>query len=279
MSPRDGAADGSKELTIHILSDSLGETADTVARAAAVQFPKQVFKMERLPRVSSPVQLRELVEAHCGPDCIFFYTLAQEPMQAEMAVVCGELEVNAVDVLGPGVDALAAASGSPPSGEMGVMRRTDRSYFDRIEAMEFAVKHDDGRNPSGLKDAEIVLVGVSRTSKTPLSMYLAFKGYRTANVPLAPGSDPPRELYDIDPRRIFGVTSDADLLAQIRAARAVDLGGYARRYADPIAVDEELREARALMRRLGAHVIKTDNRAVEESSREILSRLEESELA
>src|SRR5574340_1844221 len=99
--------------------------------------------------------------------------------------------VIVVDLLGPAVARLAEVTGIQPTGEAGRIRRTDEGYFDRIEAMEFAVKHDDGRNPEGLMDADIVLLGVSRTSKTPISMYLAVKGGRVANVPLAPGSAPP----------------------------------------------------------------------------------------
>ncbi len=112
------------------------------------------------------------------------------------------------------------------------MRRTDRGYFERVEALEFAVKHDDGRNPEGLDDAEIILIGVSRTSKTPLSMYLAFKGYQVANVPLAPEVAPPKQLFDIDVRKVFGLVSDPELLVSIRRQRIVELGPYARRYAD-----------------------------------------------
>jgi regulator of PEP synthase PpsR (kinase-PPPase family) len=139
--------------------------------------------------------------------------------------------------------------------------------------MEFAVKHDDGRNPEGLIDADIVLLGVSRTSKTPIAMYLAFKGWRVANVPLAPGSPPPPEIYTLDPRRVFGLVTSVEVLRTIRTERMKELGGYVPGYAERDAIEAELAEARAIMRKIGCLVVHTDNRAVEESAQEILRHI------
>ncbi len=265
---------GFEPLTIHILSDSLGETADMVARAAAAQFPTGSFRVERLPKVSSPTQLRELVHAHCGTDCLFFFTFVEEELRAEMYQVMSEMEVHGVDIIGPPMALLAEVSGEEPKGEAGLVRLTDRGYFQKIEALEFAVKHDDGRNPQGLIEAEVVLIGVSRTSKTPLSMYLAFKGYRTANVPLTLGTEPPRELFEVDPRKVFGLTSDAQLLSKIRTQRMQELGSYVAHYAEEESVVRELEEARAVMRKIGCIVLRTDNRAIEETAQEILRYIE-----
>jgi regulator of PEP synthase PpsR (kinase-PPPase family) len=261
-------------LTIHIVSDSLGETADTVARAAAAQFEHGTFVFERLPRICSAKQLEDLVRAHCGPNCIFFHTFANEALRQRMREVCAELDAHEIDILGPAIGALTRASGVAPSEEVGAHRRTDRGYFERVEALEFAVKHDDGRNPEGLGEAEIVLIGVSRTSKTPLAMYLGFKGYKVANIPLAPGVEAPRELYDVDVRRVFGLVSDPELLVSIRRQRVAELGPYAKRYADDAAVREEVAESRDFMRRLGCIVIHTGDRAVEEAAQEIIRYLE-----
>lgn len=260
-------------LTIHVLSDSLGETGETVARAASAQFDSEAFRIERLPKVSTAEELRAEVAAHCGSHCIFFYTFVNEELRSEM----GKLAmggVNAVDLLGPAVDVLVRASGYAPTGEAGAIRRTDQDYFDRIEAMEFAVRHDDGRNTEGLQEADIVLVGVSRTSKTPLSMYLAFKGFRVANVPLAPGVSAPHELFELDPRRVFGLITSVDILMEIRTARMSELGGWVPGYAEREAIERELEEARAVMRRIGCIVVHTDDRAIEETAREITAHLE-----
>ncbi len=260
-------------LTIHVLSDSLGETGESVARAASAQFDTEAFRIERLPKVSSPEELRELVAAHCGQHCIFFYTFVNDALREEMCALA-KGGVNAVDLLGPAVDMLRRASGFEPTGEAGAIRRTDQDYFDRIDAMEFAVRHDDGRNTEGLQEADIVLIGVSRTSKTPLSMYLAFKGYKVANVPLAPGVTPPHELFELDPRRVFGLITSVEILMEIRTARMAELGGWIPGYAEREAIEREIEEARAVMRRIGCLVVRTDDRAIEETAREIGAHLQ-----
>ncbi|MCG2807444.1 MAG: pyruvate, water dikinase regulatory protein [Actinomycetota bacterium] len=256
-------------ISIHVISDSLGETADLVARAAEAQFEPDKFRIERLPKVTSPEQLHELVSSHCGRYCLFFYTLVNRELCAEMERLC-EGGINGVDLLTPAVEMLSTATGYLPAGEAGAMRRTDQEYFDRIEAMEFAVKHDDGRNIEGFKDADIVLIGVSRSSKTPLAMYLAFKGWRVANLPLAPEMIPPPELFELDPRKVFGLVTNAEILHEIRTERMKELGGYVHGYAEREAIETDLEEARALMRRIGCLVVNTGGRAVEEAAQEII---------
>lgn len=259
-----------RPITIHLLSDSLGETADAVARAVAAQFPPGAFRVERLPKVANVEQLRTLIDAHCHKHCIFFYTIIEEDLLAQMQALVEERGIRAVDILGPGVSLLAEVAGMEPRGIAGAIRQPDEAYFDRIEAMEFAIRHDDGRNPEGLKDADIVLIGVSRTSKTPLSIYLASKGYYAANVPLVQGSAPPQELFEADPRRVFGLVSSAPVLADIRTKRMAELGTYVAHYADRDEIEKDLEEARAIMRRIGCIVVRTDNRAVEETAQEII---------
>ena len=266
------------EITVYILSDSLGETADQVAKAALTQFDGDVFHVVRLPKVSTRGQLQGLVAGACHDGGVFLYTLAAPKLRDEMQRIATQLGVVAVDILGPAVTALETVSQVSPAWEAGLTRLTDRGYFERIEALEFAVKHDDWRNTELLHEAEIVLVGVSRTSKTPLSMYLAFKGYRVANIPLSIEMEPPPQLFEVDNRRIFGLVTDPELLVEIRKQRLVELCGYARRYADIDAVQRELYEARALMRRLGCIVIKTGGRAIEETAQEILRYMEQAGL-
>jgi hypothetical protein len=258
-------------ISIHVISDSLGETGEMVARAVASQFDDEAFRIERLPKISTPEQLAEEVRTHCGRHCL--YTLVDSGLRAEMERLCTK-GVNGVDLLGPAVSLVERVTGLEPTGVAGVIRRTDAGYFDRIEAMEFAVKHDDGRNEAGLAEADIVLVGVSRTSKTPLSMYLAFKGWRVANVPLAPGVEPPSALLRIDPRKMFGLVTSVDVLLDVRRERMREMGVTVPGYTEREAVERELEEARAFMRRLGCLVVRTDNRAVEEAAQEIVRHLE-----
>ncbi len=256
-------------ISVHVLSDSLGETGEMVARAAMAQFESGRFRIERLPKVETPEELTALVRTHCGRHCIFLYTLVEASLRTQMELLCAQ-GVNGVDLLGPSMELLANVTGISATGEAGAVHRTDAQYFARIEAMEFAVRHDDGRNPEGLPDADIVLLGVSRTSKTPLAMYLAFKGWRVANVPLAPGIDPPPQVFKLDPRRVFGLVTDPDILVDIRTERMSDLGTWVPRYTDREEIIQELEAGRALMRQLGCIVIRTDNRAIEEAAQEIV---------
>jgi regulator of PEP synthase PpsR (kinase-PPPase family) len=259
----------------YILSDSLGETADQVAKASLSQFDPGTFHVVRLPKVTSPSQLESIIEAIPGRPVVF-YTFADPALRAEMSRLVDLFDLSVVDIMGPGVEQLAEVAGREPAWKSGMIRRTDRGYFRKIEALEFAVKHDDGRHPDDLHEAEIVLLGVSRTSKTPLSMYLAFQGYKVANVPLTLETEAPEELLTIDPRKIFGLVSDPDLLSEIRTARAIELGGYARRYAQTEYIEAEMETARQLMKKLGVITIRTAGRAIEESAQEIIRYIEAS---
>lgn len=258
------------ERTILIVSDGIGETANQVAKAALGQFEQGAFRVVRLPKMTTMQQLADAVEDGCAEGCIFLYTLANPDMRAEMERLVAACDAPAIDILGPVIDALATAAGATPLGVAGTMRKIDRSYFERIGAMEFAVNHDDGRGAETLDEADIVLIGVSRTSKTPLSMYLASRGYKVANIPLVPGVEPPEELFSVEPRRVFGLVVESDTLTEIRAKRMSELGGYTRRYAEPEVVERELEWARGVMRRIGCVVIKTTGRAIEEAAQEIL---------
>jgi regulator of PEP synthase PpsR (kinase-PPPase family) len=260
---------------VYIVSDSLGETADQVAKAALSQFDPGLFRVVRMPKISSASQIEGIVHAAASDLCIvFFYTFADPKLRAEMARIAQMTGVNAIDILGPGIKALSDSSGVQPAWKVGMTRKTDRDYFDRVEALEFAVKHDDGRGAEELDQAEIVLIGVSRTGKTPLSMYLAYKGYKTANIPLMLDVDPPEELFRIDPRTVFGLVTEPQTLVEMRGQRLRDLGGYTRQYSDLDAVERDLEEARSVMKRVGCYVVKTENRAIEETAQEIIRHLE-----
>lgn len=255
---------------VYVLSDSLGETADAVAKAALSQFDEDAFHVVRLPRITSRGQLQGVVHGAAKERCVFLYTLGARRLRDEMIAISRDLGMVAIDILGPCVSALEALSGFEPEWEPGLVRRIDRGYFDRVEALEFSVKHDDGRAVEELDQAEIVLIGVSRSSKTPIAMYLAFKGYKAANVPLVPDVKPPKELFELDRRRVFGLTTSADLLVDIRGKRFADIGTYAQDYFDRERIEQELDESRQLMRRLGCIVVSTEGRAVEETAQEIL---------
>jgi regulator of PEP synthase PpsR (kinase-PPPase family) len=258
---------------IHVISDSVGDSAATIALAAASQFVRNCV-IERLPRAKDIIQIEAFIDAHLernnGEEIVVFYTIADPHLRSDMTRLAGRKNIAAVDLIGPAIDAIAEATGMKPQGKPGLIRRTDREYFNRVSAMEFAVDHDDGRNTEELAKSDIVIIGSSRTSKTPLSIYLAMQGYRVANVPLAPGVEPPAELFEVEQGRIFGLMSKPEILADIRHRRLGNAIEVAGEYADPSFVQEDLDESRALMRRLGCIVVRTDNRAIEETAQEIL---------
>lgn len=268
---------------IHVISDSLGETATSVVTAAAAQFPLGDVRIKRLAKLTS---IRQVTEYFDGLDpeltdhpSAVFHTIVDPELRKAVRRELDEREIPSVDLLGPGIAILSSLTGEPPAGVAGINHEADDRYFKRIEAMEFFVEHDDGRNPQELDRADIVLVGVSRTSKTPLSMYLAFMGYKVANVPLALGVEPPIELERVDPARIFGLMSTTETLVSIRTRRLSKDGAsaYAASYADPAEVVAEQAEARKLMRHLGCMIINTSGKAVEETANEIIAQIEELE--
>lgn len=266
-----------KLATVLVISDALGETAASVALAAAGQFDEGAVAIERLSRVQDARQVRRYLESLAGAakKIAAFHTIVQDELRSGVAGLLVEQGIAAVDLLGPAIDTIAALTGLAPKGIPGIIHQTDERYFQRIACMEYTVEHDDGRGADDLSEADIVLIGVSRTSKTPLSMYLALQGYRVANIPLAPQMKPPQALFEVDPARIFGLVTTVETIAPIRAQRlgTAQAQSAAGSYADPDAIELEFAYARSLMKRLGCFVVHTDGKAIEESATEIIERL------
>jgi regulator of PEP synthase PpsR (kinase-PPPase family) len=259
---------------IHVISDSLGESAATIAHAAASQFSATDCIISRLPKATKLEQIQEYIDqqlATAAGEIVVFHTITDPELRQQLQEYVADKPVAAVDIIGPAIDAIAEATGTRPRGEAGLIRRTGDEYFGRIEAMEFAVDHDDGRNIEQLDQAEIVLIGASRTSKTPLTIYLATHGFKAANVPLAAGTKPPDILFELDRRRVFGLTTSPEVLAEFRHNRLNHAEEkVAGAYASAAYVQDDLDDARAIMRRIGCIVVRTDNRAIEETAQEIL---------
>ena len=261
--------------TIHVISDSLGDTAAEVALAATSQFGVGAVRIQRLPKVTTLAQVKAYLDEHCGDAqgrVLVFHTIVDSGLRTQVVEEFERRGIDSLDLIGPALGAVQRLTGLEPHIQAGAIRKVDDRYFNRINAMEFFVAHDDGRNPQDLTKADIVLVGVSRTSKTPLSMYMSFQGYKVANIPLAKGSEPPHELFDVEPHRLFGLISTPEVLSSIRNERlgSLEARQIAGSYADPACIQEELDEARALMRKLGCIVVHTNGRAVEETAQIIL---------
>jgi regulator of PEP synthase PpsR (kinase-PPPase family) len=259
---------------LHVVSDSTGETATRLVHALEAQFPDQEFEEIRHPRVETVDHLRLAVERAKRRPAVVIYTLVEPELREQMRVLCRRARVHYCDLLGHPIDAVARVSGMSAQMTPGARPPLDSTYFKRMAAIEFAVKYDDGMG-SGLREADIVLVGVSRTSKTPLSMYLGYLGYKTANVPVVKGIEPPPALFEIDPLKVIGLTIEAERLAEIREQRVRRLGGNNRNYAKLVEVYEELEEAEALHRRLGCPVIEISELSIEETAARVIRMIEQ----
>jgi len=257
--------------TLHVLSDSLGQTAVTFARVLASRFPSLDFTVVRTSMIDDPIELEAIVRLHCNePNYLFVYTFAERDLLDTMDALSGE-GCQAVDLLGRAVRYIHKLSGERPTGKVGAIHSTDEAYFQRIDAMEYTINHDDGRHPEGLLDADIVLIGVSRSGKTPLSTFMAYRGWKVANLPLASGSRPPRQIFEVEPRRIYGLMTTPEVLMSVREARSAEFGVHLENYTSRESIEYELANARDLMRRLSCLVINTAHRAIEEIAQEILS--------
>lgn len=259
------------EPTVFVVSDALGETAERVTRAAASQFDGGRVIIRRFPYTGDEVSVAQVVAeaSRCGAAIV--YTLIQPELRGLMRRETAQRLVPSVDVMGPVLEVLTAVAQRQPRLQPGLIHRLDEDYFHRIEAVEFTVKCDDGRDPRSLARADIVLLGVSRASKTPVSMYLAHRTYKVANVPLVPELAPPPELAAVDAARIVGLTIQPEKLRDIRRERLRTIGlAPDSSYGELSRIEQELSFAQDVFSRLGCAVVDVSNRAIEETANRVL---------
>lgn len=260
---------------VFVVSDSAGETGESVVRAAATQFhPKQV-ELLRVPFVQDHRAVDKVVQAAEQSGGTIAFTLVVPDLRDYLVWQAQEHNVPYVDLLGPILNALERATGQEARHQPGMIHSLDENYFKKVEAVEFAVKYDDGRDFSGVPKADIVLIGVSRTSKTPLSMYLAHKKYKVANVPLVPELQPPDTLFHVSQNKVVGLVIDPEKLNRIREQRLKTLGLAANaNYANVVRIKQELEYAEKIMKRIGCVVIDVTDRAVEETASIVLDHIQ-----
>ncbi|WP_027719090.1 pyruvate, water dikinase regulatory protein [Desulfovirgula thermocuniculi] len=257
--------------SIYIISDSIGETAELVARAAASQFDSGAVDIHRVPFVHDVEEIIEVVREASASPSIIAYTLVVPELREALEREARRYGIPTVDILTPMLNALVQVGGRKPRLEPGLIRRTDEEYFRKMEAVDFAVKYDDGKDPRGILRADVVVIGVSRTSKTPLCMYLAYKAIKAANVPLVPEVAPPEEIYKLPPHRVIGLTIDPHKLHEIRRERLKSLGLTSdANYASMERILYELEYAEKIMRQVKCPVIDVTNKAVEETASRVL---------
>lgn len=258
---------------IFVVSDGTGETAMGMLKAALVQYEGLDIKLSRFKNVRNPSQIERILEQAKEESGFVVYTLVSKTMRKEITDKSRTLNVPTVDLLGPLLEKLDlffdTASSSDP--EAGILRTVDEKYYKRIEAIEYTVRHDDGKTTQQLDEADIVLVGISRTSKTPLSIFLSHKGWKVANIPLVLGTPLPAELFEIDQRKIVGLTIDENKLRSIRRKRlenfGQDPGGS---YANMEQIQKEIDYAGEIFKKNRRWpVVNVTDRALEETAAEV----------
>ena len=257
---------------LHLLSDATGETVNALAKAAFVLFDGVEVHQHPWTLVRNEVQLEAVIHGIAENPGLVVFTLVSRSLRDSLEAACRDLQVPCLAVLDPVVSAMASYFGAVSSDQPGRQHAMDAAYFGRIDAMDFYLAHDDGQHAADLCDADVVLVGVSRTSKTPTCLYLANRGIKAANVPVVPGIAPPAEIERLEGPLIVGLTTTADRLLQVRRAQILALRQDAEtEYVDARAVQAELAAARRLFERHRWPVIDVTRKAIKETAAAILS--------
>src|SRR5687767_5823223 len=254
-------------LHLHLLSDSTGETLEVIAKACLAQFEGVDVLRHFWPMVRSEGHLDRVLDDIERRPGLVLYTLVNSNIRRELERKTRRRGIHAVSALDPVVDALSAVLGQEAKARPGRQHALDAAYFARVDAIQFTIAHDDGIMPENWEEADIVLAGVSRTSKTPTSIYLANRGYKVANIPLVPESPPPQKLFELKHPLVVGLTTNPDRLIQIRRNRLLSLNQAPETdYVDSEAVNAELAFARRIFADNGWPVIDVTRRSIEETA-------------
>ncbi|WP_319471364.1 pyruvate, water dikinase regulatory protein [uncultured Trichococcus sp.] len=264
-----------QDLHFVIISDSVGDTARKVLQAVLAQFPSITVHMYHYPFIRKMKDLEPVLEEAKELKAFVIHTLVVENLSEFTDDFCAAENLPCYNILKDLVRDISETTGQQPLKRAGALHRLDDEYFNRISAIEFAVKYDDGKDPKGFLDADLVLLGVSRTSKTPLSMFLANKNIKVANLPIMPEASVPDEIWQVDPKKIVGLTNDAEVLNNFRKERMIAYGLSPETiYSDMERIRAELEYAYELYNKLGCIVINVSKRSIEETAAIIMTSLE-----
>ncbi len=259
---------------VFVVSDGTGTTAERVVRASLVQFDDHKVQITRCGGIRTAAQIRELVSKVDQVGGFIVHTLVYEDLRHVMLTEGRAHNIITIDLMGPLLARLTELLSSSPRSEPGLFTPFDSAYLTRIDAIDYTVRHDDGRNVHDLDQAEIVLIGVSRTSKTPLSIYLAYRGWKVANVPIALGIEPPGEIFSLPRGRVVGLMVRPERLAELRHARLQKLGTKAWGYADLDHVKQEIAYSYLIYdRRRDWPLVDVTSKPIEEAAAEVVALL------
>lgn len=257
-----------QQLTIYIVSDSIGETAQRMIHATLTQFPDLTqIEIKKFPYIKDENEFLNVLELAHEKNAIVVTTLVSESFNALGHQYAKEHQISYIDYMSELITMIEQHTQSTPLMESGALRKMNTEYFKRIEAIEYSVKYDDGKHFTDIGEADALIVGVSRTSKTPLSMYLANKGYKIANIPLVPEVTIPESVFQHKGLKVFGLTASPNYIANIRKNRAEALGiSKTSTYNSLDRIKKELSYAEEIFNKLNATVINTEYKSIEESA-------------
>lgn len=258
---------------VYILSDGTGQSAINMLRACLIQFEDADIKFSVYSKVDTREKIETILKKVSKERVFVAFTMAKKSLREAVHEVCHRDGIIHHDIMGPPVDKLKSFIGKDPKEDPNLLRRVDSRYFKRIDAIEYAINHDDGKNLSGIMDADIVLLGLSRTSKTPTSFFLAQQGYKVINIPIVPEVKIPEELSLVDQNKIVCLVMEPEILQKIRIARLKHYKTTSR-YTDLRKIFEEVEMVYSMVSRNRSwHVVDTTNKSVEETSREIIIKV------
>ncbi|MEO1772747.1 MULTISPECIES: pyruvate, water dikinase regulatory protein [Enterococcus] len=257
-----------KSVPLYMISDAVGETSLKLVNAVTAQFPDVEFDTSyRFPFMKDEEELKEILSDALKDGAIVVTTLVSSNLTKIVADFCDRTGLQYMDLMCPFMEIIHQKTGIAPLQEAGTVHKLNQEYFNRVEAIEFAVKYDDGKDPKGFMEADIVLLGISRTSKTPLSMYLANNRYKVANLPLIPEVPLPEQIKDVPKEKLVGLIIEPETQQKIRTSRLHSLGLQENsRYADIKRIKDELDYALGVFDDLGAFSLDVTNKSIEEAA-------------
>lgn len=259
--------------TMVVISDSTGETANQVLDAVKVHFDIKNVRIKKFSKIIRREQIDEILNEINGEILIFSTIVDRDLLNYLIEKTEMNESIYLVDVLSYPILVSSKFFKQQPKFDIGLNRKVDQEYLEKMEALEFAVKYDDCKDKFGILKADIILIGVSRTSKTPLSLNLAFKNYKVCNIPILPEVEVPSELFKVDKKKIIGLIIDSDKLNNIRENRMAKIG-LRLGYSDDSRIEKELDYAKEIMNKIGCKIINVTNKTIDETSNEIISYID-----
>lgn len=257
-----------RQVRLFVVSDSIGETAQRVINAVLAQFPDLTnYEIKKFPFVDSEEVLTNILADALQEKAVVVTTLVNKELNTLCSDFSKRTGLEYIDYMSPLVTIISERTQMTPTFKSGSLYQLDEEYFNRVEAIEFSVRYDDGKDPKGFAKSDFVILGISRTSKTPLSMYLANRSFKVSNLPLIPEVPIPKELFQIDSKKIIGLTADAEYIKKVRQSRLVSLGlTGSSSYVSLDRIKEELAFSQSLYQKIGATIINVENKSIEESA-------------